>query len=66
MLRRKELQNLQCKLKSEISFFLLQDLVTIAWWEGVLLRREFAACVVYVEISTGEDEALFSERFHTC
>ena len=65
MLRRKELQNLQCKLKSEISFF-LQDLVTIAWWEGVLLRREFAACVVYVEIATGENEALFSERFHTC
>ena len=56
---------MQCKLKSEISFF-LQDLVTIAWWEGVLLRREFAACVVYVEIATGENEAWFSERFHTC
>ena len=27
----------------------------IAWWEGFLLRPEFAACVVYVEIATGEN-----------
>ena len=29
--------------------------MSIAWWEGFLLRREFAACVVYVEIATGEN-----------
>ena len=28
--------------------------MSFAWWEGFLLRREFAACVVYVEIATGE------------
>ena len=34
-------------------FFISQDIVRLAWWEGFLLRREFVSCVVYVEIATG-------------
>ena len=35
--------------------------MSFAWWEGFLLRREFAACVVYVEIATGENGMVFRQ-----
>ena len=37
--------------------------MSFAWWEGFLLRREFAACVVYVEIATGENGMVFRQLF---
>ena len=39
--------------------------MSFAWWEGFLLRREFAACVVYVEIATGENGLLLKTTIAT-